>query len=217
MSEQFGNINKDFLNNANKDCEKLQSQIDKRRTSNKISTIEIVLYSVFSTIVLFFLAMIILFSTVYYFVKVDGDSMNNTLHNGQALIVRNTNEFERGDIVIIDKNGTLVVKRVIATGGDKLEISDGAIRLTKKGEQGSIALNEKYVKDGVSISREEEIRLTLKDDEVFYLGDNRLDSKDSTEDGPCKKSQIIGVVTDFSLNNQGLTKFLMNLFSWSLF
>ena len=53
----------------------------------------------------------------------------------------------------------------------------------------------------------------LKQGEVFYLGDNRLKSEDSTEEGCCTMQEVVGVVSPFSLKTRGLTKVLFKLFS----
>lgn len=126
---------------------------------------------------------------------VSGASMEPTLDKGDYLVIDQlTYRLEkpaRGDVVIFRyplDTDVYFVKRVIGLPGEKVEIRDGTVMVTTKGE--SIALEEPYRssdaedKDPTSIS--------LADDEYFVLGDNRGASADSRVWGPLQDRYIVG-------------------------
>lgn len=171
-------------------------------------------------IVLFFFIISILNTFVFVNVVVEGSSMEKTLHSGDLLIVNKCKDAQRQDIIIIDVNGKWIIKRVIGVEGDTVIIQGGFVYLKKAGETEEIKLNEDYVKEkGVTYSPvptplgEEHARqeVVVGKDQIFYLGDNRRNSKDSrSEYGCCKESNVVGVVENWSINFRGLTKiFLM--------
>lgn len=70
---------------------------------------------------------------VFELVRVDGESMNNTLVDGQHLFVEKISKhsgLDRGDIVIVkypDSGNKAYVKRIVATGGDSVLVMDGSL------------------------------------------------------------------------------------------
>lgn len=144
------------------------------------------------TVVAIAYAFIIIFTQMFLRVEVSGDSMVPTLSDGDVLIVNKYREIKRGDIVIINKGDKWVVKRVIALGGDTLEITNGVVKVN------GIVIDEDYIlsKESTYPSVEE---TKIKENEVYYLGDNRGGSYDSRREGPCKLDDVLGVVSNFSL------------------
>ena len=66
-----------------------------------------------------------LFTEVYFNVLVEGDSMKPTLESGDVLTVNTFKEVQKGDIIIVEHHGKLIIKRVIAVGYDRVKIKDG--------------------------------------------------------------------------------------------
>ena len=69
--------------------------------------------------------MVVLFLLVCRYVTVDGDSMRETLHHNDKLIISGLGYTpETGDIVVVKvpRFGNPIIKRVIATGGQEVEI-----------------------------------------------------------------------------------------------
>lgn len=142
----------------------------------------------------------------YFIVEVDGDSMNDTLVNGDLLYTRKTDlHAARGDIVIIDVSAEQyeglfmhdtkrIVKRLIAVEGDCVKCEDGVVWLKKAGED-YVALDEPYAK-GVTPDFPE---LEVKKGRIFFLGDNRAHSQDSTEVGTLLVADIVGIVPDWAV------------------
>ena len=112
---------------------------------------------------------------------VDGESMENTLHNGEYLLVVDpllSYEPKQGDIVVVqgDFAGSVydkpIVKRVIATGGDKVKIdfSSGTPMVYVNGIQYTTTLEKNdFDKEFTPYNDSLEI-LSLSDYEYYYLG-----------------------------------------------
>lgn len=140
-----------------------------------------------------------------YVVVVSGYSMNDTLQNGDRIIAVRGNSLNYGDIVIINKTGEedyLLVKRVIGLSGDKIEIRDGAVYRNEE------KLTEDYVKGETYPTSGESVWI-IGEDEFFFLGDNRGNSRDSRYYGAYKKENVQGVVTGWSLWMRWLNNFIL--------
>ena len=139
-------------------------------------------------------------------VRVDGDSMNDTLNNGDILILNKLDkEYKRFDIVVInynktnkcmiyiekntDYNKTKLVKRIIGLPGENIEYNDN-----------KLYINGELIED-IETSRTSDFSLkelydikTIPDNYYFVMGDNRSHSLDSRDYrvGLIKKEDIIG-------------------------
>lgn len=139
-------------------------------------------------------------------VRVDGKSMNNTLINGDILILNKLDRsYERFDVVVIDIGETKIIKRIIGLPGESVEYIDNKLYINKKlvdsrefEYTSDFSLEELY---GYSI---------LPKDYYFVVGDNRDNSYDSRypEIGLIKKNQIKGVtkLRIWPLNKIGFIK-----------
>lgn len=124
-------------------------------------------------------------------IKVDGHSMDSTLHNKDMLVVEKVStlkkDFNHGEIIILDPgNGSdnIYIKRIIGLPGDTIEIKDGKVFLNEK------LLNEPYLDSNTYTDNN--MKLTLDNDHVFVLGDNRSVSEDSRYLGPIPLENIKG-------------------------
>ena len=130
--------------------------------------------------------------------EVEGASMENTLHNGDNLIVDKLSyrfhDPERFDIIVFPfqfQDNTYYIKRIIGLPGETVQImDDGSIYIN--GEK----LEENY---GMEVIKPETIGraaepIELGNDEYFVMGDNRNNSSDSRTDmvGNIKRENIIG-------------------------
>lgn len=136
--------------------------------------------------VLIIIAVILIRTFIITPVRVDGASMNQTLEDGQILLLYKLANVDYGDIVVLDeeKEGEIIIKRIIGMPGDTVSIRDNTIYVN--GEE----VEEDYAYGETSDYEE----ITLDDDEYFILGDNRPISKDSRYFGPVKEDEIIGKV-----------------------
>lgn len=123
-------------------------------------------------------------------VIMDGISMYPTISNGEKLRARVVDEdFEasRGDIILLDvekyeefnvTDTSFLIKRLIATEGDKIYCADGTVYICYAGESEYIPLTEEYAyytnKEAYDFEE-----YCVGEGEIFFLGDNRNVSIDS--------------------------------------
>ena len=123
--------------------------------------------------------------------QIEGTSMEPTLHNGDIVLLMKTTRFERGDLCGFTWNNKLLIKRVIGTPGDWIEIdTDGTIY--RNGE----ALDEPYVQQKAFGECDLEFPFQVPQEQYFVVGDMRESSIDSrnTLIGCIPKDQIVGKV-----------------------
>ena len=126
---------------------------------------------------------------------VSGESMENTLDDGDQLIVdKLTYRFhdpERFDIIVFPfryKDNTYYIKRIIGLPGETVQIADGEIYIN--GE----VLEESYGREVMQDAGLAAEPIPLGDDEYFVLGDNRNYSSDSRDPSVAliHRKEIIG-------------------------
>lgn len=159
--------------------------VGKRIVSSMLEYVEMFVFSLAIVVVTFML--------LFRVCKVSGDSMNNTLTDRESLIVSNLfYEPKNGDIVVFHQTGYLnepVVKRVIAVGGETVDIDFATMQITVTDKDGiSRVLDEPYAfydKEGNAEIRyfnnptDFSFPRTVPEGYVFVVGDNRYNSLDS--------------------------------------
>lgn len=127
---------------------------------------------------------------------VSGDSMEDTLHDGESLLVEKVSyrfsSPDRFDVVVFypdeEDHSEYYVKRVIGLPGETLQIAGDDIYIN--GE----LISEDYGKQAMVYSGIAEEPVVLGEDEYFLMGDNRYVSFDSRyeEIGPVHEGMIVG-------------------------
>ena len=123
--------------------------------------------------------------------QIEGTSMEPTLTNGDIVLLTKTTAFDRGDICGIAWNNKILIKRVIGTPGDWIEIdTDGTVYLN--GEK----LDEPYAQQIAFGECDLEFPYQVPQEQYFVLGDMRESSIDSrnTLVGCVENEQIIGKI-----------------------
>lgn len=139
------------------------------------------IYDFASILVSAVLAVCLIFTFVFKISAVDGDSMNNTLHNGdKVLITARDWTIERGDIVVISQPNAfnkVLIKRVIATEGQTVEINGKTHQVIVDGA----VLEEPYIAQPLIVQGTWNYPVTVPEGCVFVMGDNRNRSTDSRD------------------------------------
>ena len=132
-------------------------------------------------------------------IVVDGPSMENTLLNGDYMLLVSNMFYKNpgyGDVVVVSKqaydNGKPIVKRVIATEGQTVDIdfNEGVVYVD------GVALDEPYTKTLTTLKESGSFPQVVEQGKVFVMGDNRNNSKDSrsNEIGQVDKREVLGKV-----------------------
>ena len=131
---------------------------------------------------------ILAFSFFVRLCKVDGGSMEKTLHNGEKILVCDIGYTpERGDIIVFHETGNYyneaIVKRVIAVGGDTIDIDfdNWIVTITDK-DGNKFTVDEPYIfidPERAPIYSPYEYPRVVPEGQLFVMGDNRNNSSDS--------------------------------------
>ena len=141
------------------------------------------LYEWMQALVCSVLVVVLLFTFVVRLIGVDGHSMVPTLQDGDRLLVLNSilyDDYQYGDIVVLRKESFLaepIVKRVIATGGQTVDIDFETGSVSVDGE----LLKEDYINELTFLEEGTEFPLTVPEGSIFVMGDNRNNSNDSRD------------------------------------
>ena len=140
--------------------------------------------------------LVAVFSFFFRIIMVNGSSMVPTLYGGDRLVIWAAGYTpDRGDVIVVDgyiDYGKPLVKRIIAKGGDEVDIDfvSGVVSVN------GIALDEPYVAQPTYDSFDVEFPITVPEGTVFVLGDNRNASTDSrsSDIGCIDERDIMGKV-----------------------
>ena len=133
----------------------------------------------------------VLFGVVFGVRAMPNDDMKPRISAGDLLLYyRLENRYVANDVVVFEKDGKTYTGRIIAQGGDTVEITDNASLVVNNS---SVVENDIYYstpKYDTDIS----YPLTLAADEYFILCDYRTGAKDSRAFGAVKRSEFKGKV-----------------------
>lgn len=143
------------------------------------------------------LAVVVLSAFAVRIIGVSGSSMRETLQNGDLLLVLDgwlCGDYVPGNIVILRRpdfhEGSAIVKRVVAVSGQTVDIDFDSGVLYVDGTE----LEEPYVREPTFTDEGTVFPLTVPEESIFVMGDNRNGSDDSRNPalGPVDTRSVIG-------------------------
>lgn len=200
MCRQMSLANKNEENIIIDDIKENRKAVRKKRS--KISyVVEVAIY-----LCIIFVCMYVVPTYVLQRTVVSGESMEDTLHNGESLLVDKLSyrfsDPERYDIIVFYPKGREVdeyyVKRIYGLPGETIYLDNNTVYINGK------AVDDPYAKDAIDDEMVElgtkEKPYTLKADEYYVLGDHRsvsqdsryLPENDSDAPGAVKRENIAG-------------------------
>jgi signal peptidase I len=152
------------------------------------------------------LVAVLVFNCLARLTRVDGNSMNSTLENGELMVVWSLGYTpKQGDIVVLNKTtaeflggegGEAIVKRVIATGGQTVDIDYDTGTVYVDG----VALDEPYINEEMHLPTSDVMMQNthweIPEGSIFVMGDNRNHSTDSRQSllGSIDEDYVLGKV-----------------------
>ena len=169
---------------------------NKKEQEKKLTWQETVVVYLHDWVCLLMLVLLV-FLLMFRVIVVSGSSMYDTLWDGDYILLLSNilyQEPEVGDIVVISKesfdNGSPIVKRVIAKEGQTvdLDLENGLVYVD------GVALDEPYIHNPTVQSWGTVFPLTVADNCIFVLGDNRAVSRDSRDPviGQVDEREVLG-------------------------
>ena len=138
--------------------------------------------------VLIILGVILIRTFIITPVRVDGDSMNNNLKNGEILLLKKYDKsLKRFDIIVFNYKDEKLIKRVIGLPGETVTYKNN-----------KLYINGKYVEEDMIDKTTYDFELselgveTIPENYYFVMGDNRTNSTDSRIIGLVSKDDILG-------------------------
>ena len=153
----------------------------KKQDEEELSWQESLMMTLHDTLALI-AVVVVIFVLLFRIVVVNGSSMYETLWHNDYLLVRSNvlcGSYEPGDIIVASKasfnDGEPIIKRVIATEGQTVDIDFGEGIVYVDG----VALKEEYTYTPTNVSEGVAFPLTVAENCIFVMGDNRNRSRDS--------------------------------------
>lgn len=161
-----------------------------KRLRRKQNSRRIFRQTVFSLLVVAAVAVLaaMLFFPIF---RVTGSSMEPTLQPKEIVVCLKSSRFQSGDLVAFYYNNKVLLKRVIGTAGDTIEIDDSG-NVFVNGSQ----LDEPYITKKSLGQCDIDFPYQVPDNRIFVMGDNRETSVDSrtTAVGCIADEYVIGKV-----------------------
>lgn len=177
-------------------------------------------YGILIVIVIAALSFRMYWTNTFGGVYVDGESMSPTLHTGDELLMKYGSDAERGDVIVVDVRkyhiaGTqFLIKRLIAVEGDAVYCENSRIYIRYTGTEEFVPYDDPHGNYAGNLHCDFAL-YEVGENEIFFLGDNRTNSKDSRYreglshlDGLYTVDDIYGVVPEWAIEYKNILKYI---------
>lgn len=168
--------------------EQIEAALQKEQYRNRYG--RVLRSTIFSLIVVAAVAVLIAV-LVLPVLQISGESMTDTLQDGDIVVAVNHSKFETGDVIAFYYNNNILVKRVIAYAGDWVDIdADGNVYVN------GARLDEPYISDKALGECNIDLPYQVPDGRCFVMGDHRATSIDSrnTAVGCVSSDMVVGKI-----------------------
>ena len=139
-------------------------------------------------ILFIFLLIFVLFTFIFGVTRNESLAMEPNIKNGDLVVFyRLDKKYVATNVATIKYKDDIYILRVVATGGDTVDIDESGFIIN-----GSHQTEPNINKPTMAVKGGIDYPITLKNDEIFLLGDNREDSIDSRMFGPVKTKETLG-------------------------
>lgn len=168
--------------------EQLQREVDRVHYRRDFS--RVMVSTIYSLVVVAAVAVLVAV-LLLPILRIYGHSMNETLDEGDIVVSLKGSDFKTGDIIAFHYNNKILIKRVIGSAGDWVDIdADGNVYVNE------VLVEEPYLDEKAFGECNIELPYQVPESKVFVMGDNRSVSIDSrnTAVGCVAEEQIVGKV-----------------------
>lgn len=147
--------------------------------------------SFFARLVAMAVLLVLLFGFVFGVTPMADDDMSPRISAGDLLLYyRLADDYVSGDVMVFQKDGEQYVGRVVARGGDTVEVTEEATLVVN----GSTVLETDIYYSTPRYENGPDYPVTMAEGEYFILCDYREGARDSRYFGPVSRDEIKGKV-----------------------
>lgn len=166
----------------------LEAELERERYKNKYGK---VLRSTAFSLIVVAAAVVLIAVLLLPVLQISGSSMTESLQDGDIVVALNSSGYKTGDVIAFYYNNNILVKRVIASSGDWVDID----------EEGNVYVNDEPLEEPYITEKSlGDCNITLPyqvpDERCFVMGDHRATSIDSrnTAVGCVSNDMVIGKI-----------------------
>lgn len=177
------------MNNNTPSSEQLKKELEREKNKKSRKGGKGFFASFIITLIVVAAVVSVLTTRFFPIMKIEGNSMAPNLENGSVAVAMKTDDLQHGDICCFYSGNTVLCKRIIAVGGEIVNIdANGFVYVDNR------VLDEPYVEELDFGGGDVTFPFLVPEHTYFVMGDNRAVSKDSrySEIGCVAEGQMIG-------------------------